>query len=176
MSSMFSPSQSTARTAARIVVVLLVAAALLGASGCRWFRKGDPYAKAPEDRPLEVPPELDTQEAERSVATSASGSVSRSSMGGGSQPATLGFTVAGARAAVFTRVGEVLAATSGVTIASRAQLLGAFDVDYEGSKFLIRVSESGSGTLVAAVDPRGLPAQGAAPAKLMAALKAALQP
>ena len=33
---------------------------MLTASGCSWFRKDKgAYAEAPEDRPLEVPPDLD---------------------------------------------------------------------------------------------------------------------
>ena len=54
-------------------------------------------------------------------------------------------------------------------------MLGAYDIDFEGAKFLVRVSEVAGGSVVAAVDPRGQPAQGAAPAKLIAALKAALE-
>src|SRR3546814_3401164 len=77
--------------------------------------------------------------------------------------------------AVFDRIGEVLAATDGVTIASKAQILGTYDVDYEGSKFLLRVTKVQAGAYVSAVDPRGLPASGDAPVKLVAALKAALR-
>ena len=71
-------------------------------------------------------------------------------------------------------VGEVLGATEGVAIASRAQLLGTYDVSYEGASFLVRVSAVDAGAYVSAVDPRGLPATGAAPTKLLAALKAKL--
>jgi hypothetical protein len=67
-----------------------------------------------------------------------------------------------------------LAKIEGVDVASRAQLLGAFDVNYGGSNFLVRVSAVEAGTYVSAVDPRGMPASGDAPAKLIAALKAAL--
>ena len=176
MSSISFRFRPAAGPALRIAVALMVAITILGASGCRWFRKGDPYAMAPESRPLEAPPELDMQEVERSATTTASGSVSRSSLGGGTQASPLGFSLGMDQKTAFARVGEALAATEGLTIVSRAQLLGAFDVDYEGSKFLVRVSESAGGSLVAAVDPRGLAAQGAAPAKLMGALKAALQP
>src|SRR3546814_10794703 len=89
-------------------------------------------------------------------------SVSRSSVGASatSAPDNTGFTVAGERDAVFDRIGEVLAATDGVTIASKAQILGTYDVDYEGSKFLLRVTKVQAGAYVSAVDPRGLPASG----------------
>ena len=43
-----------------------------------------------------------------------------------------------------------------------------------GANFLVRVSKVDAGTYVSAVDPRGLPAAGEGPAKVLAALKAAL--
>jgi hypothetical protein len=86
----------------------------------------------------------------------------------------IGFTVAGARDAIFAKVGEALAATEGVTVASRAQILGTYDVSYGGANFLVRVTAVDAGVYVSAVDPRGLPASGEAPQKLIAALKAAL--
>ena len=85
-----------------------------------------------------------------------------------------GFTAAGSRDEVFNKVGEALAAIDGVNVASRAQLLGAFDVNYGGSNFLVRISAVEAGAYVSAVDPRGLPATGEAPAKVIAALKAAI--
>ncbi len=160
----------------RIALVLLAAVAIVGTPGCRWFHKKNPYAKTVDSRPLEVPPELDAKDVEAATATT-SGSVTRSSISGGaSSTATrgLGFTMSGDRAAVFDRVGAALATVSGVTIASRAQVLGAYDVDYQGSKFLVRISESGTGSFVSAVDPRGQAAQGEAPTKLIATLKSAL--
>ena len=161
--------------AIKVAIVIAVSVTVIGASGCRWFRKNDAYATTPDQRPLEFPPAFDETEAERSLATTASGSVTRSSLPG-AEPATraLGFSVPGDRATVFARVGEVLAATPGLTIASRAQLLGVFDVDYEGQKFLIRISEGSSGSNVSAVDPRGQPADNAAASKVIAALQAAL--
>ena len=159
----------------KVAMVIGLSLAVIGASGCRWFRKNDVYAMSPDQRPLEFPPAFDPSEAERSLATTASGSVTRSSLPG-AEPTTraLGFSVPGDRATVFAQVGEVLAATTGLTIASRAQLLGAFDVDYEGQKFLIRVSEGSSGSNISAVDPRGQPADNPAASKVIAALRTAL--
>jgi uncharacterized lipoprotein len=164
----------------RSVVVVALAVAVLGASGCHWFHKGkDLYAQSPESRPLEVPPDLnlpDTSSAMKTPAGDGSESVSRSAMPApaASAPDNTGFTVAGDRDAVFAKVGESLTATSGVTIASKADILGTYDVDYEGSKFLVRVTKVEAGSYVSAVDPRGMPATGDGPAKLIAALKAAL--
>ena len=74
---------------------------------------------------------------------------------------------------VFARVGVALEGIEGVSIASRAQLLGSYDVNYEGASFLVRVVAVEAGTYVSAVDPRGLPAGGPA-VKLIGALKAKL--
>lgn len=149
-----------------------LALAVVATSGCSWFRKtNEMYAQSPETRPLEVPPDLTPPDT--SKAMQLPGSVTRSQM---SAPAAsnTGFTVATPREQAFERVGEALAATTGVTVVSRAQILGTYDVDYAGSKFLVRVSQAGEGSYVSAVDPRGQAATGEAPVKLIAALKAAL--
>src|SRR5690606_33663815 len=86
--------------------------------------------------------------------------------------ANTGFTVPGTRDEVFNRLGEALTA-AGATIASKAQLLGAYDVSYEGGHLLVRVTEVQGGVYVSAVDPRGVPATGEAPDRLMAQLRAA---
>lgn len=166
----------------RIVFRTLVAAALVvavaGASGCRWLRKGnDLYAQSPESRPLEVPPDLDRPNTDGAMKMPpAGGSVARSSMPApaASVANSTGFTVPGERDAVFDRVGTALAAMDGVSIVSRAQILGTYDVDYQGTKFLVRVVKVEAGAYVSAVDPRGLPASGEAPTQLMASLKTAL--
>jgi uncharacterized lipoprotein len=170
---------SYSRIVFRSAVAAALVVAVVGASGCRWFRKGDDlYAQSPESRPLEVPPDLDQPDTSGAMKMppAAAGSVTRSSMPApaASTNSNTGFTVTGERDAVFEKVGEILAATTGATVVSKAQLLGTYDVDYEGSKFLVRVTKVDAGTYVSAVDPRGLPATGEAPAKLIAALKAGL--
>ena len=66
--------------------------------------------------------------------------------------------------------------TDGILVTASAQILGTYDVDYMGAKFLVRVTKVGDGAYVSAVDPRGLPPTGEAPVKLVAALKAAIAP
>ncbi|MDW7599415.1 hypothetical protein R1V99_02365, partial [Stenotrophomonas maltophilia] len=83
-------------------------------------------------------------------------------------------TIAGGKDEAFAKVGTALEGVEGVTIASRAQLLGSYDVAYEGSNFLVRVVAVDAGAYISAVDPRGLPATAEAPVKLIAALKAKL--
>ena len=168
-----------------VAVAGALAITLLATSGCSWFRKGDAlYAQSPESRPLEVPPDLDLP---RTADGAPQGSVTASGQAiatqapaapaaGASATASAqaqGFTTAGTREEVYERVGELLGGIEGVEIASRAELLGAYDVNYEGTNFLVRVSEVQAGAYVSAVDPRGMPATGDAPAKLIAALQGA---
>ncbi|GAA4863779.1 hypothetical protein [Luteimonas vadosa] len=162
----------------RPLVIAALVVAVAGASGCSWFRKGSTlYRESPENRPLEVPPDLDRPNTDSAMKMPpGGGSVSRSSMSAPAATAAgnTGFTVEGERDAVFDRLGTALAGIEGVTVVTRAQLLGSFDIDYRGSKFLVRVAKAEGGSYVSAVDPRGLPATGEAPVQLMAALKAAL--
>jgi len=123
-----------------------------------------------ETRPLEVPPDLNLPNTAGAMQLPPTGAPTTPQ---GAAISATGFNVAGPRDEVFAKVGEALAGVEGLTIASRAQLLGSYDVAYEGSNFLVRVVAVEAGTYVSAVDPRGLPAAGSAP-KLIAALKAKL--
>lgn len=171
------------RPAARAALLSALAVAVLAASGCSWFRKDAAvYAMSAENRPLEVPPDLDLPQTSGALATPAGTSALRSTTGarpGATVAATattpgLGFNVALPRDQAYTRVGQALDGIEGLQVASRAQLLGAYDVSYLGSNFLVRVTPVDAGTYVSAVDPRGLPTDGEGPTTLMAALKAAL--
>jgi uncharacterized lipoprotein len=161
----------------RYVAVALLAVAIVGASGCRWFRKDkNVYQQSAESRPLEIPPDLDrpNTDAAMNLPASVTASQAAAQRGNSDAPSPVGFNITGARDEVFAKVGEILAATNGVTVASKAQILGTYDIDYQGSKFLVRVTQVSGGSYVSAVDPRGLPASGEAPARLMSALKAGL--
>lgn len=169
-------SVSTLRsTLPRAALVSLLVVGVAAGAGCSWFRKGNKlYTPNVADRPLEVPPELDI-----AAAQAADGGALASQRQGGATPQAaaamaVGFNAPGERDAVFAEVGKALAATPGVTVATQAQLLGVFDVAYEGSNFLVRVSAVEGGSYVSAVDPRGVPAGGEAPRKLIEALKAAV--
>ncbi|MBN8715764.1 hypothetical protein [Thermomonas sp.] len=161
------------KVAAPLVAVLL----MTGLSGCHWFKKkNELYTQSAETRPLEVPPDLDRPAVDKAMALPASASASAASTAPARPQAATGFAVPADRDAVFAKVGEALAATPGVQIASKAEILGTYDVDYMDSKFLVRVTRAGDGAFVSAVDPRGLPPSGEAAGKLIAALKAAIAP
>jgi len=159
---------------ARPLVVAVVVLSVMTMSGCHWFKRGNPYQQSAQTRPLEVPPDLDKPNTEGAMQAPAQ-SVTRSSVGTpASQASASGFTVAGDRDDVFNKVGSALAATQGVTIASKAQLLGTYDVSYQGANFLVRITKVDAGVYVSAVDPRGMPDTGDAATKLIAALKTAI--
>ena len=163
---------SDSNTPVRVLSVALLAVVAVTTTGC--FGKGarGDYALAPEMRPLEVPPDLNLPGAgsapQESVLAS---SVARPAQAAPGEKPAGGFAVPGSRDEVFEQVGQVLEATQGVTIASRAQLLGSYDVAYEGSNFLVRVVGAEAGSYVSAVDPRGLPATDPASVKLLAELQ-----
>ncbi|HIE5096803.1 hypothetical protein WG628_07250 [Stenotrophomonas maltophilia] len=165
-------SVSTVRVLSYALLAVAVAA---GTTGC--FKRGvkGDYALAPEMRPLEVPPDLnlpattgDNKVPALVSATKPAAPAAAPAVG------NTGFTIAGGKDEAFAKVGTALEGVEGVTIASRAQLLGSYDVAYEGSNFLVRVVAVDAGAYISAVDPRGLPATAAAPVKLIAALKAKL--
>ena len=163
------------RPLTRALIVAAIAVSMLGATGCKWFRKGSElYAQSPESRPLEVPPDLSLPNTAGASQVPALASAARATQA--AQPAQGGFTASGSRDEVFGKVGVALESISGVNIASRAKLLGSYDVAYEGSDFLVRVVAVDAGAYVSAVDPRGLPATGEAAVKLIDALKAKLVP
>ena len=155
-------------------LVLLGVVTAVATSGCFFKRgaRGD-YALAPEARPLEVPPDLNQPNTAGSAPIPALASTAKPAAASAATVASSqsGFTVSGSRDEVFGKVGEALAGVDGLTIASRAQLLGSYDVAFEGSNFLVRVAAVETGTYVSAVDPRGIPSTGEAPTKLIATLK-----
>jgi uncharacterized lipoprotein len=154
----------------------IVALATILVSGCHWFRKDKGvYAQSPETRPLEVPPDLDLPNTENAAKMPALASTTAPSAPvGAAVGSAIGFTVAGTRDDIFNKVGTALAGVEGLTVASRAQVLGAYDVNYMGANFLVRITAVEAGVYVSAVDPRGLPAAGEGPTKLIATLKTAL--
>lgn len=170
-------SVSTVRVLSYALLAVAVAA---GTTGCfKRGAKGD-YALAPEMRPLEVPPDLNVPAGaggnQVPALSSATKPAAPAAPAAASAPAAgnSGFTIPGSKEEAFGKVGTALEGVEGVTIASRAQLLGSYDVAYEGSNFLVRVVAVDAGAYISAVDPRGMPATAEAPVKLIAALKAKL--
>ncbi|WP_115584792.1 hypothetical protein [Xanthomonas arboricola] len=157
-------------------LALLATATVAATSGCSWFHKGarGDYALAPEARPLEVPPDLNLPDTSGAMKVPTLASTTQQTNPPPSASANSGFTVPGERDEVFAKVGTALAEIPGLTVASKAQMLGSYDVSYEGSSFLVRVVKVEAGSYVSAVDPRGMPATAAAPVAVISALKGKL--
>ena len=158
---------------ARVLGTLALAGiVMVGLSGCGRGGIKDEFAKAPEQRSLEIPPDLVAATAVPSTPSASASQSVRPVQRDAVQ--TAGFTLPGERDAVYGRVGTLLEGIDGLVISSRAQLLGSYDVSYQGSNFLVRVVAVEAGVYVSAVDPRGVPATGAASDAVLAALKAGL--
>lgn len=145
-------------------LLLAVAVMALG-SGCSWMRGKTGYDTSPENRPLEIPPDLDTPTADPAVRIPPLASA-RSP-----QAASVAFTLPTSPEKVFESLGDALSETPGVKINEAARLLMAFNVSFEGETLLVRVSPEGSGSRVAAVTQDGREATGGAGAKLLELLK-----
>ncbi|WP_411832446.1 hypothetical protein [Pseudoxanthomonas mexicana] len=161
----------------RPLALAVLAVAVAGVSGCKWFSKGarGDYALAPEARPLEVPPDLNLPSTAGAMQVPQAASGQPAAAGTAAPVASSpGFTLAGSREEAFAKVGQALEGIEGAAIASRAQLLGTYDVSYQGGNFLIRVVAVEAGAYVSAVDPRGLPATGEAATRLMGELRGRL--
>lgn len=168
MRSSLARSTPPSRTALAAVLLLSLAAT----SGCAWFGKSNElYADSPESRPLEVPPDLDRPRTQAAMGVPAATTASAAAPAAAVDGTAIGFTTTGTRDEVFAKVDAALTAIDGVQVASRASALGVFDVNYQGSNFLVRISAVEAGTRVSAVDPRGMAATGEAPTQLIATLR-----
>ena len=163
----------TYRLARASAAVLLASTVVALLGGCSWFGKGakGDYALSAEARPLEVPPDLNLPDTSGAMALPPTASAARAAAAAPAASSTA-FTVAGTREQVFGQVGAVLESLDGLTIASRSQLLGTYDVTYQGANFMVRVAAVEGGAYVAAVDPRGVAASGEAPKQVIAAVRA----
>ena len=157
---------SRALQAAAVAGVLVMAATGCSSKGVR-----ADFALPADQRPLEIPPPLVLVES--APVNDTSSAVAPAPVAAPVGNAN-GFTAAGERDAVYARVGQLLEGIDGLQIASRAQLLGSYDVAYQGSNFLVRIVAVDAGAYVSAVDPRGLPATDAAALAVIAQLQAAL--
>jgi uncharacterized lipoprotein len=134
---------------ARPLLAGAIVVALLASSGCRWFHGSD-YTRSVENRPLEVPPDLDAPSTSNSLPVPAASSL------GGTAQAPAGYVVADTPENTWTKLGAALATVDGVTIVGQAQALGTYDVSYQGQNFLIRVENTAGQSRVSAISPAGV--------------------
>jgi uncharacterized lipoprotein len=173
---------SLSTSTARALLATTLVTALLAASGCskmhrpdgtfRFFpdRHNADYDKSKENRPLEVPPDLDTPATDPSMAIPAvhasAGSVMAPAGGGP------GFAVTDTVGGTWERMGHALERINGVTITQRAQLLNSYEVQFKGATMLLRAnSEGAQSTRVDAVDANGNPVRTPVAAELLGLLR-----
>ena len=108
----------TSRIARTGVAVLLAFTAVAVLSGCSWFRKGarGDYALAAEQRPLEVPPDLNLPDTSGAMSLPPAGAAQPARPGAAPAPTASGFTVAGTRDEIFAKVGTALEGIDGLAI------------------------------------------------------------
>jgi uncharacterized lipoprotein len=133
---------------ARPLVAAAIVVALVSAGGCRWFRGSD-YTRSVENRPLEVPPDLDMPSSQNALPMPAS-------KGGGTGPAPAGFVVADSPENVWPRLGAALATIDGVVVTGQSQAVGSYDVSYQGQSFLLRVESTAGQSRLSAISPAGV--------------------
>ncbi len=155
----------------RVALASALAAAVLAGSGCHWFHRGGnaDYQKSVENRPLEIPPDLDRPAVDATMQIpSGNAGVARrgvasvppaaSSIAPGGPVAAGGdasFLVTDTAAGTWTRLGDALGHLDGVTITQRAQLLDSYEVQFKGATFLLRASSEGSGSRISAIGADG---------------------
>jgi uncharacterized lipoprotein len=139
---------STLRNA-RPLLAGALALAVLGTSGCGWFKTHNDYARSVENRPLEVPPDLDMPETSNQLPLPASASL------GASAQAPAGFVIAESPEGLWPRLGVALQSIDGVSITGSAQSLGSYDVSYGGQSFLVRIENTAGQSRVSAISPSG---------------------
>ncbi len=152
---------SLSTSTARALLATTLAVAVFASSGCSVFHRKDgsvrflphrhnsDYSKSRENRPLEVPPDLDSPATDPAMQIpSARGGASNvgsvppaaSSIG----PANTSFSVGDTVAGTWERMGRALERIDGVTITQRAQLLNSYEVQYKGATMLLRANADGA--------------------------------
>lgn len=165
-------------TPLRACLAALSVAALLATSGCSVFHRRDgslrflprahnvDYTRARENRPLDVPPDLDTPATDPTMQVPAVGGAAQANVAGG--PA---FNLSDTPASSWERLGKALDHIDGVTVAQRSQLLGSFGVQYKGASVLLRVSPNGASSRIDAVGNDGQPMRSPEAVELLGLLR-----
>lgn len=148
----------------RRAVTLGLIALLLASTGCSWWRGRSGYENSPESRPLEIPPDLDTPPTDTSMQIPA--------VAGSPAPTTgRSFVIGDAADSAWRRLGLALERIDGVTIDSRAELLAVYNVTYQGTSFLVKVSAEGESSRISTVSAEGRELTTGAAGLLLARLK-----
>ena len=152
----------------RVALASALALAVLASSGCHWFHRGNAdYQKSVENRPLEIPPDLDKPAVDASMQIP-SGNADNARRGVSSVPPAASsiaptiaaggdasFIVTDTAAGAWMRLGNALGRLDGVAITQRAQLLNSYEVQYKGATFLLRANAEGTASRISAIGADG---------------------
>ena len=158
---------SKSRAIRPLLLVGIASLAIVSAPGCSWLKNKTHYQASHEANPLEVPPDLDRPDT--SAATSLP---TVASMQGPAPAAATDTRFAMPASDAYPKIGEILAATPGVTVNGKAEALSSYDVTYKGESFLLRVLDATGGSRLVALSPDGRMLNSGSAAELMAAIKA----
>jgi uncharacterized lipoprotein len=153
----------------RTAISIALAASLLALSGCSWFRSASPYAQSPENRPLEVPPDLSLPNTTQAMRVPAA-----TTPAAPAAAASAAFVIADSKASAWRRVGLALDRIEGVVIGERVELVGAYNITFRGESLLVRAAEEGQGARISAVTSDGREATTSAAAALLGELRTRL--
>lgn len=153
----------------RPLLVAAVAVALASTGACSWFKSKPTYTQSVENRPLEVPPDLDLPDTSAATALPVA-----SRLGAGRPAAGVDVSLSGSATDSYPRVGKVLEGINGLVINGKAEALGSYDVTYKGQNFLIRVMDSAGGSRMVALSPDGRVLNTGPAVELMTTIKSEL--
>jgi uncharacterized lipoprotein len=160
-----------------------LAAVLLASTGCSIYhrttsmfhRHNSDYVGSKENRPLEVPPDLDTPATDPSMQIPGSRAAGAPAATGAYTPglsADPGFVLVDNAAGAWDRMGKALERIDGVTISQRSQLINSYEVQYKGQTMLLRASQTGQQAVrVDAVGADGNPVRTPAAVELLGLLR-----
>jgi uncharacterized lipoprotein len=172
---------SLTTSTARAMLATTLAVALLAGSGCSWLHRPDgslkllprshnsDYALSKENRPLEVPPDLDTPATDPSMQIPNVHAGAKADMPVSST--NPGFSLTDTPAGTWDRMGKALERIDGVTITQRSQLLNSYEVQYKGASMLLRANPDGGSTHVDAVGADNQPIRSAEAVQLLSLLR-----
>ena len=148
------------------ITIATVLVALLSVGGCSWFKRSSGYEQSPENRPLELPPDLDSPAVDNSMAIPDTNLASQRA----GQFVQLFDNVDTA----WDRLGTELDSMDGVQVKERSKLLSVFTVQFQGEEFLLRIRAEGQGSRITAVGQDGQQLNTGYARQLLDALRARL--
>lgn len=154
----------------RALLAAVVLVAVVATSGCGWFGKKSDYKSSPENRPLEVPPDLNAPRTNDTMRIPNAAGASVAAASG----AVSSLQVQDSVESTWRRVGLALARIDGVAVNNRNEALHSYEVGYAGQMFLLNLQAAGGGTNITAIGAEGQALSTGPSAELLGQLKSRL--